>query len=151
MATARTSIHSWASLGYYGGPTRAIPPLPESVAIEGGIDAGIDVDQRGIGRPQLAQFDIGALELQERRARQRYTGGFTTNPHRCDLDRNGRVDFADLDRLIASFPVVGGNFRGNADATSAVVRRELHPRRLPARGADREATPPRLVALDRHE
>ena len=102
------------ALGNYGGPTRAIPPLPDSVAIEGGTDAGIDVDQRGVPRPQLAQFDIGAVELQGRRARQQYTGGFTSNPHPCDLDRNARVDFADLDRLIASFPVTGGHFRGNA-------------------------------------
>ena len=102
------------ALGNYGGPTRAIPPLPDSVAIEGGTDAGFDVDQRGIARPQLAQFDIGAVELQGRRARQQYTGGFTSNPHSCDLDRNARVDFADLDRLIASFPVTGGHFHGNA-------------------------------------
>ena len=102
-------------LGYYGGLTQTIPPLLDSVAIEGGTDADIDVDQRGVARPQLAQFDIGAMEMQARRARQRYTGGFTGNPHPCDLDRNGRVDFADLDRLIASFPVAGGSFRGNAD------------------------------------
>jgi hypothetical protein len=53
------------------------------------------------------------VELQERRAREKHTGGFTSDPHSCDLDRNGRVDFADLDRLIASFAVAGGRFRGD--------------------------------------
>lgn len=101
-------------LGYYGGPTRTMPPLPDSAAVEGGDDAGINVDQRGVLRPQLVQFDLGAVELQGRRARPKYTGGFTANPHLCDLDRNGRIDFADLDRLIASFPVLGGRFHGNA-------------------------------------
>lgn len=99
------------ALGYYGGPTRTIPPLPGSGAIEGGLDAGIDVDQRGVARPQLAQFDLGAVEMQDGRARQKYTGGFSSRPHRCDLDRNGRVDFADLDRLIVGFGTGSG---GNA-------------------------------------
>jgi hypothetical protein len=103
------------ALGNYGGPTRTIPPMPGSQAIEGGTDAGIDVDQRGVVRPQLVQFDIGAVELEGRRVRERHPGGFTSNPHVCDLDRNSRVDFADLDRLIASFPVAGGRFRGDAE------------------------------------
>jgi hypothetical protein len=103
------------TLGYYGGFTRSIPPLPGSPAIETGGNAGINVDQRGVARPQQAQFDKGALELVGGRAKEKYKGGLVKKPKGCDLDRNGRIDFADLDRLIATFPVAGGRFRGNAD------------------------------------
>jgi hypothetical protein len=107
------------ALGNHGGPTRTILPLAGSPAIDGGTNANILVDQRGVTRPQLAQFDIGAVEVNpfdpERLPGDFLPGDSNARPHNCDLDRNGRVDFADLDRLIASFPVAGGHFRGDAD------------------------------------
>ena len=102
-------------LGDYGGPTQTIPPLAGSPALDGGGNAGILVDQRGVTRPKFAGFDIGAVEKDRRVLRSRSPGSFTPHPHRCDLDRNGRVDFSDLSRLIESFPAFGGRFRGNAD------------------------------------
>jgi hypothetical protein len=110
-----TFLSVLAPLGYYGGPTRTMPPKPDlSWLVDNGSDAGVDVDQRGVARPQLAAPDVGAVELAARRLSRLYTGGSTAKPHSCDLDRNGRVDFADLDRLIASFRVSGGRYRGNA-------------------------------------
>jgi hypothetical protein len=79
-------------LGNFGGPTRSIPPLPGSPAVEGGTGAGVPIDQRGVSRPQLAQFDIGAVERRGLREPERYAGGRAARPHRCGLDRNGRVD-----------------------------------------------------------
>ncbi|HEX6015385.1 MAG TPA: Crp/Fnr family transcriptional regulator [Geminicoccaceae bacterium] len=93
-------------LGDFGGPTRSILPLPGSPAVEGGTDAGILVDQRGVTWPQLAQFDMGAVERRARRERESFPGGSVARPHRRDLDRGGRVDFADLDRLAA--PLAAG-------------------------------------------
>ena len=104
-----------APLGYYGGPTRTMPPWRDlGWLVDQAFDANVALDQRGVARPQLAAPDVGAVELQERRLSPRYTGGFAANAHSCDLDRNGRVDFADLDRLIASFRVAGGAYRGKA-------------------------------------
>ena len=92
-----------------------MPPKPDlGWLIDAGYDAGVAFDQRGVARPQLLAPDVGAVELEGRRLEPRYTGGFTANAHGCDLDRNGRVDFADLDRVIASFRVAGGSYRGTA-------------------------------------
>jgi hypothetical protein len=103
-------------LGNYGGSTRTIMPLAGSPLVEGGTNVGILADQRGVSRPQLAQFDIGAVERRPGLEREQLTSPPVARPHRCDLDRNGRIDFGDLDRLIASFPASGGRFRGNAEA-----------------------------------
>lgn len=49
-------------LGYYGGPTPTIPPLPGSKAIDKGTVTGAPrVDQRGFARPTTGT-DIGAFE-----------------------------------------------------------------------------------------
>jgi len=56
-----------ASLGYYGGPTETMPPMPGSPAIDGGNTAdasGIATDQRGYPRVSGARVDIGAVETQ---------------------------------------------------------------------------------------
>ena len=61
-----------APLGYYsgptdsdGGPTETMGLLPDSKAIEAGnSDPLVDTDQRGIGRPQFDNPDIGAFESQ---------------------------------------------------------------------------------------
>jgi predicted outer membrane repeat protein len=55
-----------APLGDYGGPTRTMPPLPGSPAIDAGSDTGnlSATDQRGFSRMVGAQVDIGAVEVQ---------------------------------------------------------------------------------------
>jgi hypothetical protein len=51
------------ALGNYGGATQTYPLLPGSPAIDAGSSAGMPtVDSRGISRPQLGAFDIGAFE-----------------------------------------------------------------------------------------
>jgi predicted outer membrane repeat protein len=51
------------TLGDYGGSTQTISLLPGSSAIDAGNDAVCPAtDQRGMGRPQGAHCDIGALE-----------------------------------------------------------------------------------------
>lgn len=60
-----------APLGNYGGPTRTMPPLVGSPAIDGGANSvtnSFTTDQRGKPRLLGAQVDIGAVE-----------GGFDTN------------------------------------------------------------------------
>ena len=58
----------FAPYGYYGGPTKTLPPLPGSFAIDpiGGHTAIADTDQRGFPSPVGAGgiFDIGAVEIQ---------------------------------------------------------------------------------------
>jgi hypothetical protein len=51
-------------LGLYGGPTRTIPLLPGSVAIDAAGGIAVVTDQRGIRRPQNTAADIGAFESQ---------------------------------------------------------------------------------------
>ncbi len=51
-----------APLGYYGGPTRTMPPLPGSPAIEAAAVSAVLVDQRGGLRPQGLLPDVGAVE-----------------------------------------------------------------------------------------
>jgi len=55
---------SLASLGYYGGPTKTMPPLPGSPAIDGGLNTGNlpATDQRGFTRVVGSAVDIGAVE-----------------------------------------------------------------------------------------
>jgi hypothetical protein len=92
-----------------------MPPKPDlNWLIDTGHDADVAVDQREVTRPQLLASDVAGVELEGRQLEPRYTGGFTANAHGCDLDRNGRGDFADLDRVIASFRVAGGGYRGTA-------------------------------------
>jgi fibronectin-binding autotransporter adhesin len=52
-----------APLGDYGGPTLTMPPLPRSLAIDGGTTAGAPAfDQRGFALGD--KVDIGAVQLQ---------------------------------------------------------------------------------------
>ncbi|MFZ0826145.1 MAG: choice-of-anchor Q domain-containing protein, partial [Verrucomicrobiia bacterium] len=56
-----------AALGYYGGPTPTMPPLPGSPVIaagNAGIATGLGNDQRGFPRIVGGQTDLGAVELQ---------------------------------------------------------------------------------------
>jgi hypothetical protein len=56
-----------ATLGSYGGPTPAMPPLPGSPAIGAGSDFitnFLATDQRGFPRKVGAHVDIGAVEVQ---------------------------------------------------------------------------------------
>ncbi len=49
--------------GSYGSSTDVFPPLLNSPAINTGATIpGLDLDQRGVARPQGAEFDIGAVE-----------------------------------------------------------------------------------------
>ncbi len=52
-----------APLGNYGGPTRTMPPLPGSPAINAALGSTTVVDQRGLPRPSGAAADIGAVEV----------------------------------------------------------------------------------------
>jgi predicted outer membrane repeat protein len=70
-----------APLGDYGGPTRTMPPLHGSPAIETGGTTTLTTDQRGF--PRQPKSDIGAVEYQ-----------FTTDPTRfwnLDFDGDGFV------------------------------------------------------------
>jgi len=49
-----------ASLGNYGGPTKTMPPLFGSPVIDAATN-GPATDQRGLARPQGANYDIGAV------------------------------------------------------------------------------------------
>lgn len=53
-----------ASLGFHGGPTRTMPPLPGSPAIDGAaaLPGNPVVDQRGFSRPMGGGPDLGAVE-----------------------------------------------------------------------------------------
>lgn len=55
-----------APLGYYGGTTQTMPPMPNSPAINAGnnavILAGLKTDQRGLARLLGTKVDIGAVE-----------------------------------------------------------------------------------------
>ncbi len=53
-----------ASLANYGGPTRTMPPLPGSPAINTGGATTLITDQRGLDRLSGGASDIGAVELQ---------------------------------------------------------------------------------------
>lgn len=56
-----------APLGNYGGPTRTMPPLPGSPALDAGSNAladGLSTDQRGFTRIVNGTVDIGAVEDQ---------------------------------------------------------------------------------------
>jgi sugar lactone lactonase YvrE len=51
-----------APLGNYGGPTRTLPPLPGSPALDAATGSAATADQRGFPRPLGAANDIGAVE-----------------------------------------------------------------------------------------
>jgi hypothetical protein len=54
-----------APLGYYGGPTQTMPPLPGSPAVDAGSDSATNTfatDQRGSPRLSGLHVDIGAAE-----------------------------------------------------------------------------------------
>lgn len=51
-----------APLGDYGGPTRTMPPLRGSPAIDAGGSLSIHTDQRGSARWRGAEVDIGSVE-----------------------------------------------------------------------------------------
>ena len=53
-----------SSLGGYGGPTRTMPPLAGSPAIDAGGTTTLMVDQRGLPRVAGVTADIGAVEVQ---------------------------------------------------------------------------------------
>ena len=73
-----------APLGYYGGSTETMPPLPGSPAIDAGSNAVCaaapvgGVDQRGVPRPQNTTCDIGAVEV--------VPGGLSLVVTRADAD-----------------------------------------------------------------
>jgi hypothetical protein len=52
-----------APLGFFGGPTRTMPPLPESPAIDAGGPTTFPTDQRGFTRVFGLSPDIGAVEV----------------------------------------------------------------------------------------
>jgi len=57
-----------------GGTTKTIALLPESDAIDAGVEANCpQTDQRGVGRPQGAGCDIGAFELEKQNAAPKIT------------------------------------------------------------------------------
>jgi hypothetical protein len=65
--TVLTNAPHLYPLGYYGGPTRTMPPLAGSPAINAGSDAvaaGIITDQRGYPRVVGSAVDIGAVEYE---------------------------------------------------------------------------------------
>jgi predicted outer membrane repeat protein len=51
-----------APLGDYGGPTPTMPPLPGSLAIDGGGITALSTDQRGFPRVIGGSVDLGAVE-----------------------------------------------------------------------------------------
>ncbi len=51
-----------APLGDYGGPTKTMPPLQGSPALDAAAASAVTTDQRGISRPQGGARDIGAVE-----------------------------------------------------------------------------------------
>jgi autotransporter-associated beta strand protein len=51
-----------ADLGYYGGPTKTMPPLPGSPVIDAGGATSLLADQRGFPRVIGGTVDIGAVE-----------------------------------------------------------------------------------------
>ncbi len=53
-----------APLGDYGGPTKTMPPQPDSPAIDQGASEGLATDQRGFPRVLAAGADIGAVEAE---------------------------------------------------------------------------------------
>ncbi len=56
-----------SALAFYGGPTRTMPPLPGSPALNGGSDSATNqfsTDQRGLPRRVGAGVDIGAVEAE---------------------------------------------------------------------------------------
>lgn len=112
-------------LGNYGGATRTLPLKAGSPAINAAAEADLNFDQRGVARPKLGGFDVGAFEYNGRPVLS-----ITDDVGRtaaCDQDRNGRIDFVDLDRLITTFPAFSGRFRGDADAAlERCVRRCTH-------------------------
>ena len=60
-----TGSASLAPLGYYGGPTQTMPPLPGSAAIDaaGTTFSTFMTDQRGAPRLAGASLDLGAVEV----------------------------------------------------------------------------------------
>ncbi len=59
-----SDVPKLAPLGYYGGPTQSMSPLPGSPAIAAGVAvSGITTDQRGFNRPSTNP-DIGAFQTQ---------------------------------------------------------------------------------------
>jgi hypothetical protein len=66
-----------ATLGFYGGTTQTMPPLPGSPAIDAGsnalIPSGVRTDERGFARVTHGTVDIGAVET-------RFSGIFAEPP-----------------------------------------------------------------------
>lgn len=50
-------------LGFYGGPTKTMPPLPDSPVIDAGGTTTLSTDQRGQPRLLVGGLDIGAYEV----------------------------------------------------------------------------------------
>jgi hypothetical protein len=74
-----TNAPNLAPLGYYGGPTQTMPPLPGSPAIGAGSVAAntFSTDQRGYARTQNGLIDLGAVELQPPAANPPVLGNIT--------------------------------------------------------------------------
>lgn len=62
-ATILTGDGKLSRLGDFGGPTRTMPPLPGSPAIDAAVGSTITNDQRGF--PMVGTPDIGAVEAQD--------------------------------------------------------------------------------------
>jgi len=97
------------ALGDHGGLTRTLPLMAGSQAIDAGTDAGLDVDQRGVARPQGDGYDIGAFEFDGRKIE-------VAGP--CDRDGDGRVDVSDLDSLTTVARLVSKNNYRRSDRSS---------------------------------
>jgi hypothetical protein len=68
-STNHSGTISLSSLGYYGGPTETIVPLPMTGAGnpamgDGDPSTGLTTDQRGMPRPVSGSYDIGAFQTQ---------------------------------------------------------------------------------------
>ena len=120
------------AFGYYGGPTPLLPLIAGSQAIDAANDAlGEPVDQRGVGRPVGAHWDIGAYEGSIR-VRPDFTGprvvGAFYDPAPyiviCDPLPGDGISFAILgDRTVPARSINPASLTlGNAPAGTARVR-----------------------------
>jgi hypothetical protein len=87
-----------APLGFYGGPTQTMPPLPGSPVMDAGTVIGLATDQRGYPRLVGLAPDIGAAEGVYSAAGPGTIGNFTSL-------QDGSVQFSFTNVTGAVFPV----------------------------------------------